>query len=287
MHKLAVFGNPIAHSLSPLIHQDFARQEGRNIEYSKILVPDDFLSEVQKFFGEPQAVGCNITVPCKLDAYNFVQELTPQAKIAQAVNTIKRTATGFIGDNTDGYGFFTDLKRLNCPLDKSRVLVIGAGGATRGILPSLLSKEANVRKLYVVNRTVDKAQAIVQSMIDLGLASKDNLFALSFTELEEQFQLKKLKCEVVINATSLSLKQELPLINSKLLAQSNFVYDLYYTPEQTTVFTEHCKALGVEKAYDGLGMLVGQAALAYKLWFDFMPDLAQTMNYLRTVLASK
>lgn len=289
MDKLAVFGNPIAHSLSPLIHMDFAKQENRAIEYDRILVTESFEQEAQHFFSLDSARGCNITVPCKLDAFNFVTELTDRAKIAGAVNTIKKTANGFIGDNTDGFGFFTDLQRLNCPLAQSSILIIGAGGASRGILPSLLASSAQVKQIFIVNRSLNKAQDIVNSMVALGLTTHEQLKALSFEQLNDSSLDPSLafKADVVINATSLSLTKELPNISEQILANSKFVYDLYYTKEQETVFTKHCKALGVKESYDGLGMLVGQAALSYKLWFDFMPNLEQTMDYMRSILAKK
>ena len=288
---LAVFGNPVEHSLSPIIHQHFAHQEGRKLSYEKILVAKSFESSALEFFSAG-GLGCNITVPCKLDAYAFVSELTDRAQIAHAVNTIKLKyaddGTGFyVGDNTDGEGLFSDLVRLDCPLDGARILILGAGGATRGIVPTLLTK-AKLKSLTIANRTVSKAQDILTTTTDFY--RKKNI-SLDLHELKacsyEDLATAGGAFDVILNATSLSLNHELPAITDEVYSGARFVYDLFYTQDGSTVFTQKAKALGVAASYDGLGMLVGQAALSYKMWFGFTPDIAKTLEHMRSVLKQR
>lgn len=292
---LAVFGNPIAHSLSPLIHEFFAKQEGRQIIYEKRLVTGEFAFSATDFFAHG-GIGCNITVPCKVAAFNWVQEKTKRALIAKAVNTIKKVikedgSVHYLGDNTDGLGLFTDLQRLNCPLNNARVLVIGAGGATRGIIPVLLHL-AQVQDLTIVNRTVSKAEEIMVYVQQFAVAHPDALTiqpmkAYDYASLEVQEVNEDNHYDVIINATSLSMCGELPSLKDDYFRYAKFVYDLFYTPQGQTVFTEHARKLGVDASFDGLGMLVGQAALAYELWFGLRPELDSTIAYMRKVLAER
>ena len=287
--KLAVFGNPVAHSLSPLIHQHFAAQCGHAVSYDRILVDQDFASQVQAFY-RTGAQGCNITVPCKLDAYALSTELTARASLAKAVNTLK--FLGFdedqqrllaLGDNTDGAGFFQDLQRLKFPLKQAKILILGAGGATRGILPPLMDKSAQVSSICLVNRTPAKALAILDDLhAQIAGAEHLALSACSYDNLSPDRDF-----DLIINATSLSLHQKLPALPDALYRKASMVYDLYYTPTGTTVFTAHARALGVAQCVDGLGMLVGQAALSYQLWTGTLPDIQSTLTYMRTVLQER
>lgn len=282
--KLAVFGNPIAHSMSPLIHQHFAKLHGHEISYERLLVEGKFKDAAEAFFS-CGGLGCNITVPCKIEAYEFADELTDRARIAKAVNTLKRVTSEdgkdhYIGDNTDGFGFYSDLLRLNAPLHGSKVLVIGAGGATRGILPSLLCKEAAVSELTLVNRTASKASELLQSLDGVLYDRSECLCrACTFKDLASDDHY-----DVIINATSLSVSAQLPKISDKIYENAAFAYDLYYTKTGTTVFTEKALSHGVKSSYDGLGMLVGQATLSYELWSGVRPDIGATLDYLRSEL---
>lgn len=306
--KLAVFGNPIEHSLSPEIHQHFAKQLGQDLSYTKILVENGFKQSADAFFADGGA-GCNITVPCKLEAKDYATNLTKRAQLAQAVNTLKAerdaagNITGFIGDNTDGFGLYTDLVRLKCPLKGADVVILGAGGATRGIVPPLLEPAAQVKSITIVNRTLEKAQEIA----DAGHAyiakmqaetesqgqtcSFPTIQALSYAQLISQCYFSTSENTpafgVIINATSLSLKGELPPAEDVLYRNALFVYDLYYSHAGSTVFTQHAKSLGVKAAYDGLGMLVSQAALSYELWFGVRPDIGKTIEHMRQVLRQR
>lgn len=292
---LAVFGNPIAHSLSPLIHEFFAKQEGRQIIYEKRLVAGEFATSAAELFAHG-GIGCNITVPCKVAAFHWVQEKTERALIAQAVNTIKKVqkedgSVHYLGDNTDGLGLFTDLQRLNCPLNNARVLVLGAGGATRGIVPVLLHL-GQVQDLTIVNRTVSKAEEIMIYTQQFAMAHPDALTirpieAHDYASLEVQEVNENNHYDVIINATSLSMRGELPALKDDYFRHAKFAYDLFYTPQGQTVFTEHARQLGIDASFDGLGMLVGQAALAYELWFGVRPELAPTIEYMRKVLAER
>lgn len=283
--KLAVFGNPIAHSMSPLIHQHFAKLHGHEISYERLLVEGSFKEAADAFFSSG-GLGCNITVPCKIEAYEFAHELTDRARIAKAVNTLKRIQSEdgnerYIGDNTDGFGFYSDLLRLNAPLQQAKVLVIGAGGAARGILPSLMSKEAALSELTLVNRTVSKASQLLQGLDEVLLdRSEAKCRACTFDDL-----LPDDHYDVIINSTSLSVSKELPKIPDSIYTHAAFAYDLYYTKTGSTVFTDKASSLGVKACFDGLGMLVGQATLSYELWTGVRPDIGATLDYLRSELS--
>lgn len=303
--KLAVFGNPVEHSLSPEIHKHFAKLSGQDLEYTKILVDNGFKAAADKFFADG-GLGCNITVPCKLEAKDYATTLTPRAELAQAVNTIKAERdesgkiTALIGDNTDGFGLYTDLVRLNCPLEGADIVILGAGGASRGIVPPLLDPATKIKSVTIVNRTLEKAQEIAaagQEHINKMQAEAKSqgkecqcptIQALSYAQLISHCYFSAPTNTpaygVIINATSLSLHGELPPAEDVLYRNAQFAYDLYYSHAGSTVFTQHAKSLGVKAAYDGLGMLVSQAALSYEMWFGVRPDITSTIEYMRQVL---
>lgn len=291
MIKLAVLGSPIAHSVSPLIHGIFAEMTGLQVDYGRILVEGDFVTTVKEFFASGGS-GCNITVPCKIDACHFADQLTDAARIAQAVNTLKfcpqegEHPAFFLGDNTDGAGLLSDLMRLDCPLAGAHILLLGAGGAARGIVPPLMAPDVGVASITVVNRTKDKAVALVNDMMPYReqVGSNTVLNAVSFEELASA---PSQVFNVMLNATSLSLKHELPSLSDELLSRAAFVYDLFYTLNGKTVFTEKAAALGVPSCHDGLGMLVGQAALSFKLWTGKSPDLGAALELVRTRLSQQ
>ncbi|MGN1281978.1 MAG: shikimate dehydrogenase [Succinivibrio sp.] len=262
--KYAVFGNPVEHSMSPQLHSYFAKTTSQDMEYGKILVEENsFVKTADEFFRNGGR-GCNVTVPCKMDAYSYADHLSDYAKMAGAVNTLKLLDDGSIlGDNTDGRGLCEDLKRLNCPLRSSKLLIIGAGGASRGIIKPLL--ETGVESVTIVNRTLSKAQ-------DIASLFEDKVSAVTFDNTDDCY-------DVIINATSASLQNVLPPLEDRIIARARFVYDLMYRKGGSTIFTERAKSLGVNCSYDGFGMLVGQAVLSFELWRGCRPDFASAIEY--------
>ncbi|WP_426143895.1 shikimate dehydrogenase [Pseudomonas sp. DWP3-1-2] len=272
MDHYVVFGNPIGHSKSPLIHSLFAEQTGQVLDYRTALAPlNDFTAFAQTFFQEGR--GANVTVPFKEEAFRMADSLTRRAQRAGAVNTLSKLADGtLLGDNTDGAGLVRDLT-VNCgiSLRGKRILLLGAGGAVRGALEPLLAERPAV--LVVANRTVEKAEQLAQQFADLG-----PVFASGYDWLEESV-------DVIINATSASLAGELPPISPSLIqAGHTFCYDMMYGKEPTAFCrwaTEH----GAAQSVDGLGMLVEQAAEAFLLWRGVRPDSAPVLAEMRRQLA--
>lgn len=248
--RYAVFGNPIAHSLSPQIHSYFADQTKQDLVYDRVLVPEgEFKATADKFFSEG-GCGCNVTVPCKLDAYSYADTLTEYAKAAGAVNTLKKLPDGSVlGDNTDGRGLVLDLLRTNCPLKGSRILIIGAGGAARGIIKPIV--EQLPQSVTIVNRTLSKAKELA--------AIYEGVEATDFSELDGVF-------DVIINATSTSLDGKLPAISDSIYKNAVYAYDLMYRKNENTVFVQKALDCGIKHVHDGFGMLVGQAILSFELW---------------------
>ncbi|CAK9892024.1 MULTISPECIES: shikimate dehydrogenase [Pseudomonas] len=272
MDQYVVFGNPIGHSKSPLIHRLFADQTGQQLEYSTLLAPlDDFSMCAQGFF--KQGLGANVTVPFKEEAYRLVDSLTPRAKRAGAVNTLSKLADGSLqGDNTDGAGLVRDLTvNAGVQLSGKRILLLGAGGAVRGVLEPLLAH--NPASLVIANRTVEKAEQLAREFANLGPVA-----ASGFDWLQEPVDL-------IINATSASLAGELPPISASLIEPGKTVcYDMMYGKEPTPFCrwaTEHKAA----KVLDGLGMLAEQAAEAFFIWRGVRPDTAPVLDELRRQLA--
>ncbi|VUD64290.1 Shikimate dehydrogenase (NADP(+)) [Thalassocella blandensis] len=269
--RYAVFGNPIAHSKSPEIHQAFARQTQQNIEYSKKLVePEAFSSVTDAFFAEG-GMGLNITVPFKQEAFNYAKVLTPRARAAGAVNTLAKQEDGtIIGDNTDGVGLVSDmLHRLQWTLKDKTVLIIGAGGAVRGVLLPLLHTEP--ASLTIVNRTSAKAKALAEHFVDYG-----EITACDFNSLQGS------SFDIVINGTSASLSGELPPIPISTFTPETCVYDMVYDIGLTP-FLQFAKDQGVTATHlaDGFGMLVGQAAESFYLWRGVKPDIAPIIEQLK------
>lgn len=272
MDRYAVFGNPIAHSKSPQIHGLFAQQTGETLEYQKQQVPEsDFPLAVQQFF-ETGGKGLNITVPFKLEAYDYADKLTERATNAGAVNTLMRMEDGTVlGDNTDGFGMVSDVtQNLGWQLADKRVLVLGAGGAVRGVLQPLLQE--NPRQLLIANRTLTKAQDLAAAFGRYG-----SIEACSFADLSG------LTFDVVINGTSASLGGDLPPLPQQLLADNAACYDMMYGAEPT-VFLQWAQQQGCQHCADGLGMLVGQAAESFYLWRGVRPDTAPVIETLREAL---
>lgn len=272
MDQYAVFGNPIKHSKSPFIHTLFAKQTAQQLIYSMIEAPiDGFKDSLDRFFSD-QGKGCNITVPFKEQAFDYAQQLTERATLAGAVNTLKLTDDGIIiGDNTDGAGLVLDLKNHHINLNNARILLIGAGGAARGVCGPLLAE--NPKQLVITNRTFSKAQTLTTIFHAFG-----NICALEFDDLTGDFDL-------IINSTSASLNGLRPPISASLVRPETAVYDMMYSPEKT-VFNTWASELGARVVIDGLGMLVGQAAESFAIWRGVKPSAKQVLNELRFNLAN-
>lgn len=256
----AVFGNPIAHSKSPEIHQAFAVRSGQNLNYEKRLAEVDGFAEAMREFIASGGRGANVTVPFKHDAYELADELSDLAKRAGAVNTLEVLADGRLkGHNTDGLGLLRDLTvNIGVELEGKRVLLLGAGGAARGVVQPLLAEKP--AKLIISNRTKAKGLALAKDFADLGFTC-----ATGFDELKDK------PFDLVINATSASLAGEVPPINPGVIAAHTVCYDMMYSQEPTA-FLSWCSEQGATRLHDGLGMLIEQAAEAFLIWRGVRPD---------------
>lgn len=267
MDRYAVFGNPIGHSKSPQIHRLFAEQTGQRLDYEPLLAPlDDFAGFARAFFESGK--GANVTVPFKEEAFRLADQLTPRARRAGAVNTLMKGEDGsLLGDNTDGAGLVGDLKQAGFALGGTRILLLGAGGAVRGVLEPLLAEDPAA--LVIANRTVAKAETLAREFADLGPVS-----ACGFDELAGPFDL-------IVNGTSASLAGELPPLPDGVIRPGHTLcYDMMYSAD-TTPFCRWALQRGAAQARDGLGMLVEQAAEAFRLWRGVSPDTALVLAQLR------
>ncbi len=272
--RYAVFGHPIAHSKSPQIHAAFARQTGQDMTYEALLAPLDGFADCVAQFIASGGRGANVTVPFKEEAFRLADEVTARALEAGAVNTLNVLDDGRMrGDNTDGAGLVNDLQRnLGYALKGKRILLVGAGGAARGVMMPLLRTQPAL--LVLANRTVEKAEALV---MHFSQTSKDShitrsLSATAFDDLNQPFDL-------VINATSASLNGAVPPLPSHVFAPGALAYDLMYGKVDTP-FIAWARAHGAATA-DGLGMLVEQAAEAFHGWRGIRPDTAPVIAELR------
>jgi shikimate dehydrogenase len=270
MGMFAVFGNPIQHSKSPSIHQMFAKQTGIDLEYQKILAPvEDFEVYLSDFF-EKGGQGANITLPFKERAFQFVSELTERAQICGAVNTIRKLDNHrLLGDNTDGVGLLLDLQRLGFVSPSSKILVIGAGGATRGALLPLLEYGCDIT---LTNRTFIKAESL-----------SHHFSALGKIQSRPMAQFISAEFDLIINGTSSGVTGEIPKISPELFSQQTACYDMFYQ-RGLTPFLLFAKQHQVNKLADGLGMLVGQAAFAFKLWHGVVPEIEPVLKELKKEL---
>lgn len=266
--QYAVFGHPINHSKSPRIHSLFGEQTGQQIRYVAQDVPADTFKAAADTFFSASGKGLNCTVPLKELAWQYADQLSESARRSKAVNTLARLANGSIlGDNTDGIGLVRDLTiNHNISLQNSRILILGAGGATRGILHPL--QVQNPAHITIVNRTPHKAETIVQEFADAG-----NLNSCDYAGLTSQ------QFDLIINATSASLSDELPPLPNELLAADGNCYDLAYA-NQPTAFVRWGKSQHAQKSLDGLGMLVEQAAEAFALWRGIRPETGAVIALL-------
>ena len=268
-----VFGNPIAHSKSPAIHAAFAQQTGEAIVYERRLVPLDGFALAARGFAAEGGRGANVTVPFKLDACALATELTPRAQAAGAVNTLRFDGDVILGDNTDGAGLVADIVRnAGVAILGKRVLLLGAGGAARGVVLPLLQEQPS--ELFIANRTVATAQALVAQFQEAG-QGVDGLRAGGFEQPEGQF-------DIVINATSASLAGDLPPVPTTVFGSHTLALDMMYGAAPT-VFMDFAAGNGAQ-VRDGLGMLVEQAAEAFFVWRGVRPDTQQLLALLRGAL---
>lgn len=267
--RYAVMGHPIAHSQSPRIHGLFARQTGEDLGYEALLVePDSFAAAVHAF-RIAGGKGLNVTVPFKQEAWALAAQRSARAERAGAVNTLYWEAGDILcGENTDGIGLVQDLAgNHQVDLQGRSILVLGAGGAVRGVLQPLL--EAAPARIVIANRTPGKAEELASEFSDLG-----NVSACSFFDLAgDRFSL-------VINGTSASLQGEVPPLPAEIFAPDAVAYDMMYGREPTA-FQRWAGREGAARALDGLGMLVEQAAEAFYIWRGVRPETAGVIAALR------
>ena len=272
--RYAVFGNPIEHSRSPDIHQQFAEQLKQTMTYQRQLVAlGEFEVSARAFF-DGEGAGLNITVPFKLDAYQFADQLSERARRAGAVNTLINKDGNIVGDNTDGCGLLADLQsNLQWPIGGANILVLGAGGAVRGILePLLLAKPASI---VIANRTLEKAEQLSRAFQPLANDAGCQLSAVQYDELTEPF-------DIIINGTSASLSGDtLPLANECF--NGACCYDMMYA-KGPTPFLQLAAKQGARKIADGLGMLVEQAAESFRLWRNVKPSTRVVIQSIRNSL---
>ena len=265
----AVMGNPIEHSKSPKIHTLFAAATGQRLRYRTILVDiNGFKEAVGKFF-EIGDLGLSITVPFKEEAWQLSEVRTQRAEKAGAVNTLWQDRDGRIhGDNTDGVGLVHDLHTNDIPVWNKRILILGAGGAARGVLEPILSEEP--AELVIANRTVEKAETLVR------LFPEHKLSACGFADIQGSF-------DVIINATAASLQGEMPPLAKGVVTEKTCCYDMMYSAEET-VFNRWSRMQGAKKTLDGLGMLVEQAAEQFAIWRGVRPETTEVLAALRNEL---
>lgn len=267
----AVVGHPVSHSKSPRIHSIFASQTGEPVEYTAIQAPlDGFAETVHRFFRKG-GKGLNVTVPFKEQAWQLADQRTERAEKAGAANTLYLDGQDvLVADNTDGQGLVQDLSvNHGVQLRNARILILGAGGAVRGVLGPLLAQEP--ASLTIANRTETKANALAALFADEAGATQ--LSACGFDEPDQPF-------DVVINGTSASLQGDLPPLNAEILSVDTVVYDMMYSL-QTTTFNQWALDNGAVRVIDGLGMLVEQAAESFRIWRGVRPETIPVIEMLR------
>jgi shikimate dehydrogenase len=265
--RYAIIGNPVAHSKSPEIHAAFAAQTGIDLRYDRLPAPPDGFRATVDEFRAHGGRGANVTLPFKLDAFAYATEKSTRARDAGAVNTLTFDAARVFGDNTDGVGLVKDMRdNLKCALAGKRVLIVGAGGAARGVIGPLLAEGPAV--VAVANRTFLKAEEIVQRYRPVG-----NITVIALADLpKHQF-------DIVINATAASLENDLPIIPRSAFAEGSLAYDMMYG-KGLTPFLALGRQAGASVA-DGLGMLVEQAAESFLIWHGMRPYTETVFRQLR------
>lgn len=275
--RYAVIGNPIAHSRSPQIHALFSRQTGKPLRYERLLAPVDGFTAAVAAFAAEGGLGLNVTVPFKQDAYALAAgRLSSRARLAGAVNTLSWRDGAWHGCNTDGVGLVSDLLRLGVRLTGASVLLVGAGGAARGVLQPLA--QAGCARIHVVNRTAARALELAEGWRETGAEPQTRVTAggLADAALPGGWNL-------VVNATASGLQDAAPDLPAGLYAEGAVAYDMMYGA-QPTAFMRQARQDGAALTADGLGMLVGQAAESFFIWHGVRPDPAPVMAALREAL---
>ena len=268
--RYAVVGNPITHSLSPRIHRLFAEQTQQSMSYEAIeLSLDDFPIQIRAL-QQQGLMGANVTVPFKQQAWEICQQTSPRAEQAGAVNTLVFMQNGDIsGDNTDGAGLTRDLiYNHDIPVTRRKILILGAGGAARGVLAPLLALEPD--NVTIANRTLDKAEKLARDFNPVGqisVCSYDGLGAEKF--------------DLIINATAAGLSNQVPPVCEEVLGSNSTCYDMMYNLDGPTAFVEWAQSRGAASAIDGLGMLVEQAAESFYIWRGVRVNTAEVISNLR------
>jgi shikimate dehydrogenase len=266
--QYGLVGHPVAHSWSPFIHGMFAQATAQHLVYRLFdITPENYRRDTLKLFAGGVR-GLNVTLPHKQAAAELVNELTPRAMRAQAVNTIAFFEdTTLLGDNTDGAGLTADLENnLSVDLADKRVLILGAGGAVRGVLGPLLERE--LREVHVANRTLQKARTLADEFADMGKIS-----GCEFADLRGPAY------DLIINATSAGLSGEMPLLPAGIVGETTLCYDMSYGRGDTP-FTRWAKSLHAARAVKGWGMLVEQAAASFELWRGIRPSTPPVLEAL-------
>lgn len=273
--RYAVVGNPIEHSRSPAIHQAFARQCGIQLEYERLLAPLDGFSQAIARFFQDGGRGLNVTVPFKEQAFQLARNaLSRRAELAGAVNTLWMEHGRLHGCNTDGVGLLADLRRLGYDPAGRRVLLVGAGGAARGVLLPLL--EAGSAQLRIVNRGEERATRLRDEIAQQLPAFSERLSAGALAHAGGAW-------DIVVNATSGGLSGQAPALPDGLYADGALAYDMVYA-SQPTPFMRQARGAGARTCADGLGMLVGQAAASFEIWHGVLPDTQAVLAVLRDEL---
>jgi len=269
MDAYVVIGNPIAHSKSPEIHAQFAAQTGQQLSYERLLAPLQGFKAAVKVFIANGGKGANVTVPFKLDAHALADHLTERARLAGAVNTLKFEDGVILGDNTDGAGLVTDLTRnLSLDLQGTRILLLGAGGAARGVLGPLLG--AAPEYFEIANRDANKALELAKEFANLG-----ELRGCGFDAITNEGTF-----DLILNATSASLQDTIPPIPPSVIGPTTLCYDMAYG-KGDTAFTRWAKNAGAGRAETGWGMLVEQAAESFFLWRGVRPDTKPVLEAVK------
>jgi shikimate dehydrogenase len=267
----AVVGNPVAHSKSPLIHAQFARQTGEDIAYAAILAPLDGFGAAVAAFRQSGGRGLNVTLPFKHEACELAGRRSARAAQALAANTLVFEGQEVIADNTDGIGLISDIEtNLGYPIAGRRVLLMGAGGASYGVLGPLLERAP--AELVVANRTPGKAAALARHFAASGNSARTRLSGLGYPDLAGR------RFDLIINATSAGLSGLMPQLPAGIMAPGSLAYDMVYGRD--TPFLAFARGEGARVA-DGLGMLVEQAAASFQIWRGVRPDTAAVIAVLR------
>lgn len=272
INRYAVIGNPVSHSQSPFIHNEFASATGESIQYEKLFAELGKFDEVVREFVRAGGLGLNVTLPFKGDAFRFAQEVTERASAAEAVNTLTFRDGKVFGDNTDGVGLVRDIvDNLDFPMAGKSILILGAGGAVRGVLEPIL--EQKPAKVTIANRTLIKAESIAHHFSPWG-----EVVASGYEALEGK------TFDIIINGTSTSLHNEIPPLPANIFTARTLAYDMVYS-KGLTPFLKRAQSENAGMLADGLGMLVEQAAESFHIWRGVQPDTRKVTNMLREVLA--